>query len=148
MDQRTLTYKSVAGDTAQVIASKLAATLTQGVGSPAGFTFSAANGVISVTKADHGSYTLLGNDPVLFVKQTGTTPGRIAGLAVLTTNGAGREASTRSVPEAVDVEDIWARSLAAARESGLVAEGDLVVITAGTAVNLPGTTNVIKVDVA
>jgi hypothetical protein len=29
-----------------------------------------------------------------------------------------------------------------------VAEGDLVVITAGTAVNLPGTTNVIKVDVA
>jgi len=52
------------------------------------------------------------------------------------------------MPEAVDVEDIWSRSVAAARESGLVAEGDLVVITAGTAVNLPGTTNVIKVDVA
>ena len=52
------------------------------------------------------------------------------------------------IEEAVDVEDLWARSLAAARESGLVAEGDLVVITAGTAVNLPGTTNVIKVDVA
>jgi pyruvate kinase len=50
--------------------------------------------------------------------------------------------------EATDVEDIWARSVGAARESGLVGEGDLVVITAGTAVNLPGTTNVIKVDVA
>jgi pyruvate kinase len=52
------------------------------------------------------------------------------------------------IPEAVDVEDLWTRSLEAARGSGLVAEGDLVVITAGTAVNLPGTTNVIKVDVA
>jgi pyruvate kinase len=53
-----------------------------------------------------------------------------------------------SIEEAVDVEDLWAKSLEAARQSGLVAEGDLVVITAGTAVNLPGTTNVIKVDVA
>src|SRR5262245_16586600 len=52
------------------------------------------------------------------------------------------------IEEAVDVEDLWIRSLAAARESGLVEEGDLVVITAGTALNLPGTTNVIKVDVA
>ena len=52
------------------------------------------------------------------------------------------------IEEAVDVEDLWAKSLEAARQSGLVAEGDLVVITAGTAVNLPGTTNVIKVDVA
>jgi pyruvate kinase len=52
------------------------------------------------------------------------------------------------IEEAVDVEDLWTRSVDAARESGLVAEGDLVVITAGTAVNLPGTTNVIKVDVA
>ena len=32
-------------------------------------------------------------------------------------------------------------------QSGLVEEGDRVVITAGTAVNLPGTTNLIKVDV-
>jgi pyruvate kinase len=52
------------------------------------------------------------------------------------------------IQEAVDVEDLWTRSLEAARSSGLVAEGDLVVITAGTAVNLPGTTNVIKVEVA
>ena len=36
----------------------------------------------------------------------------------------------------------------AARESGIVSTGDLVVITAGTAVNIPGSTNVIKVDVA
>jgi pyruvate kinase len=50
--------------------------------------------------------------------------------------------------EATDVEDLWTRSLDAARTSGLVAEGDLVVITAGTAVNMPGSTNVIKVDTA
>src|SRR5688500_18221619 len=52
------------------------------------------------------------------------------------------------IPEAPNVEELWARSLAAARESGLVAQGDRVVITAGTAVNIPGSTNVIKVDIA
>jgi pyruvate kinase len=52
------------------------------------------------------------------------------------------------VPECADVEELWARSLDAARESGIVEEGDLVVITAGTAVNTPGTTNLIKVDYA
>ncbi len=52
------------------------------------------------------------------------------------------------IKQAADVEDLWAVSVEAARASGLVTEGDLVVITAGTAVNLPGTTNVIKVDVA
>ncbi|HSC93038.1 MAG TPA: pyruvate kinase [Gaiellaceae bacterium] len=52
------------------------------------------------------------------------------------------------IPETNDVEDLWARSIEAARESGIVASGDRVVITAGTAVNLPGSTNVIKVDVA
>jgi pyruvate kinase len=36
----------------------------------------------------------------------------------------------------------------AARASGLVAPGDRVVITAGTAVNIPGTTNLIKVETA
>jgi pyruvate kinase len=50
------------------------------------------------------------------------------------------------VPECADVEELWSRSLDAARESGLVEEGDLIVITAGTAVNTPGTTNLIKVD--
>ena len=39
-------------------------------------------------------------------------------------------------------------SIAAARESGIVETGDRVVITAGTAVNIPGSTNVIKVDIA
>jgi pyruvate kinase len=52
------------------------------------------------------------------------------------------------IPECSDVEDLWATSLEAARASGLVAPGDRVVITAGTAVNIPGSTNVIKVDVA
>jgi pyruvate kinase len=52
------------------------------------------------------------------------------------------------VDEAVDVEDLWTRSLEAARASGIVDPGDRVVITAGTAVNIPGSTNVIKVDVA
>ena len=52
------------------------------------------------------------------------------------------------IPETTDVEDLWARSIDAARESGLVAAGERLVITAGTAVNLPGGTNVIKVDIA
>ena len=50
------------------------------------------------------------------------------------------------VQECADVEELWRRSLDAARESGLVEAGDLIVITAGTAVNTPGTTNLIKVD--
>jgi pyruvate kinase len=52
------------------------------------------------------------------------------------------------IPECRDVEDLWARTLDAARQSGLVQPGDRVVITAGTAVNVPGTTNVIKVETA
>jgi pyruvate kinase len=50
------------------------------------------------------------------------------------------------IDEATDVEDLWARSLEAARATGIVEPGDRVVITAGTAVNIPGSTNVIKVD--
>jgi pyruvate kinase len=52
------------------------------------------------------------------------------------------------IEECRDVEDLWARTLEAARASGLVHQGDRVVITAGTAVNVPGTTNVIKVETA
>jgi pyruvate kinase len=51
------------------------------------------------------------------------------------------------VPEAMDVAELWDRSIIAARETGLVEQGDTVVITAGTAVNIPGSTNVIKVDI-
>jgi pyruvate kinase len=52
------------------------------------------------------------------------------------------------IPETDDVNDLWNRSVSAAREAGLVESGDRVVITAGTAVNIPGSTNVIKVDIA
>jgi len=52
------------------------------------------------------------------------------------------------IPETTDVEDLWTRSIAAARDSGIVSPGERIVITAGTAVNLPGGTNVIKVDLA
>ncbi|TML27978.1 MAG: pyruvate kinase [Actinobacteria bacterium] len=52
------------------------------------------------------------------------------------------------IPETKNVEDLWSRSIEAAKTAGLVADGDTVVITAGTAVNIPGSTNVIKVDVA
>ena len=53
-----------------------------------------------------------------------------------------------SIAEAADVEELWSTSIDAARSAGLVEKGDTVVITAGTSVNMPGTTNVIKVDVA
>jgi len=51
------------------------------------------------------------------------------------------------IPECDDVDALLSESLRAAREHDLVEEGDRVVITAGTAVNLPGTTDLIKVDV-
>jgi pyruvate kinase len=51
-------------------------------------------------------------------------------------------------PEAVDVEDLWDRAVEAALGEGLVESGDLVVLTAGTAVNMPGSTNLIKVVIA
>jgi pyruvate kinase len=47
-----------------------------------------------------------------------------------------------------DVEHLWAATLEAARSTGIVEPGDRVVITAGTAVNMPGTTNLIKVETA
>jgi pyruvate kinase len=52
------------------------------------------------------------------------------------------------IPEATDVEDLWARSVAAAREAGVVESGDRVVIAAGTNVNVAGSTNVIRVESA
>jgi pyruvate kinase len=52
------------------------------------------------------------------------------------------------MPEAADVEELWTRSLDVGRESGLLDEGDLVVLTAGTAVNLPGSTDMIKLSYA
>jgi pyruvate kinase len=52
------------------------------------------------------------------------------------------------IPQTENVEDLWSRSLEAAVSSGVVETGDRVVTTAGTAVNLPGSTNVIKVDIA
>ena len=52
------------------------------------------------------------------------------------------------IPECRDVEELWTTSIEAARRAGIVDAGDRVVITAGTAVNMPGTTNVIKVEAA
>jgi len=52
------------------------------------------------------------------------------------------------IKECKDVEDLWNTSIHAARDAGLLDVGDRVVITAGTAVNMPGSTNVIKVDIA
>ena len=50
------------------------------------------------------------------------------------------------IPECADVEELWQRSIDGAREAGVVAPGERVVITAGTAVNIAGSTNVIKVE--
>jgi pyruvate kinase len=52
------------------------------------------------------------------------------------------------IAEAADVEELWAVSLEAAVGTGIVEPGDRVVLTAGTAVNIPGSTNVIKVEIA
>ncbi len=52
------------------------------------------------------------------------------------------------IGETGNVEDLWRLAVDAARDAGIVESGDRVVITAGTAVNIPGSTNVIKVDIA
>jgi pyruvate kinase len=52
------------------------------------------------------------------------------------------------MPEAADIEELWSSSLKAGRGTGLLEEGDLVVLTAGTAVNIPGTTDMIKLAYA
>jgi pyruvate kinase len=52
------------------------------------------------------------------------------------------------IPESTDVEDLWRSSIDAARTAGILESGDRVVLTAGTAVNIPGSTNVIKVETA
>ncbi len=44
-------------------------------------------------------------------------------------------------------EDMLERAIAAARTQGLLADGDMVVLTAGMPIGVPGTTNLIKVDV-
>jgi pyruvate kinase len=50
--------------------------------------------------------------------------------------------------EAENVQELWDQAIAASRDAGLVDAGDRMVITAGTSVNIPGTTNLIKVDIA
>jgi pyruvate kinase len=50
------------------------------------------------------------------------------------------------IPSSADVEDLWARTIETAREAGIINAGELIVLVAGTAVNLSGSTNVIKVE--
>ena len=103
----------------------------------------------------------LGARAILVPTSTGKTPSAVARLrprrpiVALTHAGwAMRQLALEwgvtplEIPETHDVEDLWNRSVSAAREAGLVEPGDRVVITAGTAVNIPGSTNVIKVDIA
>ena len=52
------------------------------------------------------------------------------------------------IPECANVEELWSESVLASSGEGVVNTGDRVVITAGTQVNIAGSTNVIKVDVA
>jgi pyruvate kinase len=52
------------------------------------------------------------------------------------------------ISECADVEELWAASIDAAKGTGIVESGDRIVLTAGTAVNIPGSTNVIKVEIA
>lgn len=51
----------------------------------------------------------------------------------------------REIPPARDAEDLVQSSLAAAREAGVVGEGDRVVFTAGLPFHEPGTTNLVRV---
>jgi len=52
----------------------------------------------------------------------------------------------RFVPAETDVELLWDSAREAAADTGLVSPGDQVIITAGTALDVPGTTNLLKVE--
>jgi pyruvate kinase len=54
----------------------------------------------------------------------------------------------RVLPQAMSDEELIGSALQAAKREGLVADGELVVITAGTPLGVPGNTNFIKVEVA
>ena len=97
----------------------------------------------------------------ILVPSSGKTPSAVARLrprrpivALTHTNWAMRQLALEwgvtplLISETTDVEQLWRLAVDAAREAGIVESGDRVVITAGTAVNIPGSTNVIKVDVA
>lgn len=49
------------------------------------------------------------------------------------------------VPPARDTDDMFTKAINCARESGMAKPGEDIVITAGVMVNVPGTTNLIKV---
>jgi pyruvate kinase len=51
------------------------------------------------------------------------------------------------IPPCDTVDELWGQGLAAARASGLLAAGDRVVLIAGTAVNHPGSNDIIKVAI-
>jgi pyruvate kinase len=50
------------------------------------------------------------------------------------------------MPSCPNIDTLWQRSIEIVRSAGLVERGDRVVITAGTAVNVADSTNVIKVE--
>lgn len=54
----------------------------------------------------------------------------------------------RMLPQAHSDEELIGGALQAAKAEGMVADGELVVITAGTPLGVPGNTNFIKVEVA
>lgn len=51
------------------------------------------------------------------------------------------------IPPCDTVDELWGYGLDAARASGLLAPGDRVVLIAGTAVNIPGSNDIIKVAI-
>lgn len=51
------------------------------------------------------------------------------------------------ISPARDTDEMFEKAVAATRENGLASDGDTVVITAGVRVNVPGTTNLIKVHI-
>lgn len=53
--------------------------------------------------------------------------------------------SSRLVPPAVDTDNMFSQAIDMAKKGGLAKRGDRIVITAGVMVNVPGTTNLVKI---
>jgi len=52
----------------------------------------------------------------------------------------------RSIPAETDIEVLWERAREAAADTGLVLPGDRVIVTAGAPLDVPDTTNLLKVE--
>ncbi len=97
--------------------------------------------IITVTKSGSTARMISKNRPACQIVSCSTSPRVVRQL-----NMAWGICSL-SVEEQVSTDALFASAVEAAEQAGIVKDGDLVVITAGVPLGVPGTTNMMKVHV-